>query len=1154
MLFYTTDFDKSVTPEEKDHLLMCLKSFELTTRQGAAQAARSESGQSERYQACHEDGYTIQFIGIHANDATRLIAAVVTDGEERHHFALEITETHDYQKTLVDNETRLSNWKERLLQFFPYISSIKKATNNEPTARLETTVKIRHNKIIKLNPEQEAVDESPPEQITFCFGPPGTGKTLVVTGFLERCILAERPTLFMGPELKLIQFVQEALYTRLSEEQRQLAHFHSWHSFLTMLMKEADLPPQLIYNPTLKNETRLLVTSDVLYAHLCPSHTPPKQTKALLNKYSIDMLFQEYQHVLLQPIWKRPDCFFLSMEEYQSLGVTQSRIPKQDRSDIHTLLQAFFYKVFDQPDIYYDQVLATKHIYLHLLRVPFKKFGAIALDEAQRLNPLQIACLLSTSMIEEGYTLVTSDPLQNIDSQPLAFMRPLEDYFACNNLSHLLRLSHLETTHRSSIFVTQLTKIWRNILLTLVGPDEIKTFSQMRLDERQIMGKITVAQYNQNLKTIIESNPSAMVLVPNYEASNNAWATSHLTTINEFQGLSGKTIVLDGLSEVYQKELQLLSKQLEAEDNPFDLDTPIVPARHFKSDTPLPLEIIRAIKAFIIALSRAEEELILINPHPILLKMIDYLHQKYAPKSEAAASSSAIPTDTSGAMSQPKVYSTREWFNRCKKHINDQLIPQACDLLKRGDIWGEHTTSVNALGSTLAAPGADKHEIMRQMKAILFPAPITLTSQTAVAALSEHPPIQVSLPSTPPAVLENLIALWETTYKAKWMNFAATLIKNPSKTNLITFFELQDIALINCILFVNTSPLHNPLIMQCVNTPRHLSTLQNVLATNPERYCAKITIQGLISPIKQVVNTIEYTTSGLIELTQNTADVFLFIITHNPTLAGQINGNMLCAPYATFANQNLDFNRSVLINISSLVVGQNVFLKLLTQNVRLAKEITAKALLRINLDHMSMNSTPFDYLIETQAGAEILYILFKENPELISDSILAALCKKLTKLNEKNRKVIICTGIASLASSEKGLMILELLLESFINFTPIITTNALDTSSSFMPHRSLREILSTKNLDNPRMEHLQQKVGAYLLQLDGNYPRPESSFKNDNQHKDNATGHPPEPLYRECIKKTVQEERCGRSISCKLPPEDHAEPIMQTARTMTHTS
>ena len=1074
MLFYTVDFDKSVTPAQKDNLLTRLKSFELTTQQGAAQAARSESGHSERYIAFHEDGYTIQFIGIHPNPATRLIGAVVTGFDRPHYFALELTETHDYVKTLVDNETRLANWKERLLNFMPYISSIQDKQVDEPDVILETKVKIRHNKIIKLNPQQEEIDERAAEQITFCFGPPGTGKTLIVTGFLERCISANRPTLFMGPEDKLVLFVKKSLHSRLTKAQQQLAHCHSWYSFLKTLATEANLPTQLIYEKNSEKEMRQLVTSPVLYAYLCPSHTPPKHTKALLKKYSIDTLFQEYQHVLLQPIWDKPDCLFLPEEDYQGLGVTQSRIPKQDRPEIHQILQAFYYHVCDHAETYFDEVIAAKHIYQHLLTNPFKKFGAIAIDEAQRFNPLQIACLLSTASIEEGYTLVTSDPLQNIDAQPLAFIRPLEDYFAHNHLSHLVQLTHLETTHRSSILVTELTKIWRNTLLKLVGPDEIKTFSQMRLDERQLMGKITIAQYNQDLKMLIESNPSAMVLIPSHHASPHAWATSHVTTINEFQGLSGKTIVIDGLFEIYQKELHLLNTILEEDENSFDLDTPLVPSRHFKSETPLPLEIIRALKAFIIALSRAEEELILINPHPILQKMIAYLHQRHTTTTEAVVLSA--DTATSYPPEKPKTYSTREWFNRLKQHINDQLIPQAADLLNRGDIWGEHTSALNALSVALTGPDADRQTILRQIKTLLFP---TTSSQKVIVA-SENPEQLVKQPVVN-TIPDNLMALWKDTYESKWKNFAATLFHNPNKANLIKFFELNNIGLITCILFVPTVESRGSLLLECL--ARHPDVLQEVLRVKPEIYCSKIMVQGLLYPTIIIKNSIEYRYNSLMLLTEDSGiKLFLFMITHHPRLATQLTGNIICDSFHTLGLAQIPtFNQSILHNLCADIKGQIVFLKLLELNPKLATEITAEALLRSPLLGLASIDPCIIGLCLHAEGHSILLILLTTNPGLTAELSPAVLTQHREMLDEKTKKIQYYTGVTSLAKSVNGLIALKLLL---LNNPQYITQECLDLklccSSEKKNTKTFRELLSTSISNNAMAEQTRREISAIL--------------------------------------------------------------------------
>lgn len=1058
MFYYTVNFEKNTTIAEKDLLLTRLKNFESTTQHGAAQAARSESGQSERYHVVQENGLTLHFIGIRFNQAGRLIGAIVTGGDETHYFALEITETHDYNKTLVGNEDRLNNWTERLLHFVPYIPSHQITSLNESDTSLRTKIKVRHNKLIKLNPQQETLDEAALNQITFCFGPPGTGKTLIISGFLERCILESRPTLFMGPENKLIQFMQTEVRSILNNTQQDLAHFHTWDSFLNTLAKNAKLPATLIYGDPLQNETRQFITLDVFYKYLCPSHTPSKAIKSLLKRFSMEILFQEYQHVFLQPTWSLPEEIYLSAEAYENLGSIQSRIPKSDRLEIHEILKAFYHHVSNQPALYYDPIIASKHVYLHLLKNPFKPFGAIAIDEAQRFNPIQIACLLSTSAIEEGYVLIAADPLQTIDSQPLAFIRPLEAYFTLHHLSYLMQLTHLEITHRSSILVTQLTKIWRNMLLRLVGPDELKTFSQMQLDDRQIMGKISFAHYDNDLKMKIESDPLAMVLIPHQNASANAWAVSHKTTVNEFQGLSSKTIVLDGFCETYHHELHQFSKELETHDDPFNVTLPLCPARHFKSENPLPLEIIKVIKAMIIALSRAEEELIIINPHPLLISMIQSLHQQINIGNQA--SSLGVETEKNQEIKLSH-QTTQQWFHRLKKHIDDQLIPQACDLLKRTDIWGIYTPQLSACADAIGQTNADKQAILQYIKTILF-APSPTTSIPELEQQSHLTSPQKNDCHSDTQSLENLRETWEVQFKTKWIAFAISLYKNPSKANLVAFFELKSSLLINCILFL---PIENPrisLMAHCLGS--HSATLKSVLLLKPALYCSKITLSGLLYPVLMPTEPDIEVFSGITFLTEDDGiDLFSIIVHYNPNLAQQLNGHVLCEPFDLLSSMTRTTkDQSILYNLCAGKREKSTLLKILGQNPRLASEITSQALLRTPIIGENIVPPPIIGLCEGEEGASIFLFLITQHPELINDLHPSLFLETRLNVDMSKTRIYPYTGISLLTANNTGLMVFNCLLRKNPLFSQYITADVLDFQIFMTTKKTttLREIIS----------------------------------------------------------------------------------------------
>ena len=823
MIYYTTDVEKQVTADELATIITSLKAFESSTQQGSAQASRTETGQSECYYSFREGGYTLHFIGLRLSDKNRVIAAVVVGGEEVHHFALEFT-AHEYDKTLVGNSIRLENWKERLLNYISYSCTMPTQPVAEEPLEQKIRLKNRHNKVLQLTVEQEEIDEGDMAKIVCCFGVPGSGKTLLVSGFIDRCIEAGRATLFVGPEEKLIQLVKESIPSRFSEEQRQLASIYSWENFLALLVEKAELPREFLHD----KKSQRLVTREVFYQHLSPSHTPSKAIRILLKNYPIEVLFQEYQHVFLQANWINPEAFFLTQEEYLALGRGQSRINKEDRASVYMHLKSFYDKV-SEPDSgsrYYDRVITTKKIYLHLLQVSFKPFRAIAIDETQCLHPLQLACILSTSTCEEGHVFLASDPLQNIDSQPLAFIRPLEDYLKHWHFDRLLQIAHLETTHRATILLSQMSKIWRNILLRLVGPDELKTFSQMRLDERQALGAIRFSSYNEVLKTKIESDPHAMILVSHEGGGVDRWNGSHTSTINEYQGLSAKTIVIDeGIFDFYKQELNELNKRLQGEDkdaDPFHLDTQLVAARQLKSETPVPLKLIQAIKALFIAFSRAEEQLIFINPPEILKDMIALVYKKHGASSipphapeprhctpqEGDSPSRTIERADTDRLAQADDRSIKCWLDRFTGNIKQGQLSQAYSLLIRKELWGDHAPAFNALVVSLEQKKEmsefDKQAIIAQAHRILFPtvkqAPLVAVASSAVVASAAPTPAESvpvkALISDPEEILKPL--------DKKWSTFAEDLCnpKNMSIANLKKAFDLTPLKT-NTIFFIH---------------------------------------------------------------------------------------------------------------------------------------------------------------------------------------------------------------------------------------------------------------------------------------------------------------------------------------------------------------
>jgi hypothetical protein len=506
----------------------------------------------------HHIGLDINWVGFRINDASRLIGAVVDVPEAGcYFFALDLTQTHDYQKTLVENASLRQGYLNAIKTFLSSGDTI--FTSSSSSAALSASADaphsfkrmVQHGKVW-LSPDitQIQLMDMPIHQGALCFAPPGAGKTMLGVQRAKDYVQHGLTVAMCTPTRRLA----ESLIKECGEQEiAQAVRVQTFEDVLESLGLARDKTlVDLEFFTKWCSEDRPKTLEKL-------SGTSKKSfTKAVKYK-SLSLLWQEFQYVFMQtPDWKNPSTAHLSLDEYCGLGVEQSRVAQEQRADIYqSVFAAFLANITDNPKLYFPPLEAHK-LYQQDLPADIK-VDALVVDEVQKLHPWVSACFfkLLNNPLAAGQFFICGDAHQGAECQQLRVAETLTNHLVGQKAK--LLLGHLLVNYRSSQAVTRLVLQTHSIEMMLLGSMEKKTHLRPEINCDAPEGQVKVLPYDDTIRKLIESDAGAYVLIPD-ESSRQAalqlWPKDLIVTLGEFAGLSGSSIVMYGFDQHFHKELR----------------------------------------------------------------------------------------------------------------------------------------------------------------------------------------------------------------------------------------------------------------------------------------------------------------------------------------------------------------------------------------------------------------------------------------------------------------------------------------------------------------------------------------------------------------------------------------------------------------------
>ncbi len=727
-------------------------------------------------------GHKFYWFGVRATLPGRLIGCVVKNIKTgaKTCFALDYTPTHAYRKTMVGNDEQRKQWREFIIgELNLHKDAVRAQESLEPIKRF-----ISHKgRFRKPDLTQLQAMDVPINQGVICFGSPGSGKSMLALERAKSYVEAGLAVSIVVPT----QLLATKLYAELADSCHQSKiNCWSWEEYLS---KIAQYYPELnlIHE---KGDGRRLVDVFLFAEHY---HELDKKIKALAP-YSV--LWQEFQYVLMRPNWENPSSLFLSLNEYQGLGIAQSSISQENRKVLYnTVFYPFFRKVSDSLK-FYCPIRKAHELYsqLKINRAPLI-FDALILDEVQTFHPWAWACLLALLKhpLSCGQFFISGDAHQSVECQQLRVLEPLRDYLAQEQA--LFPIISLEENHRSTKKVWGLVNRIHNAELILLGSLERDTHVIMKVSETAEEGSVTQGIYSPEYRTRIAEDSHAYVVIPDESSraeAENLWPTHQIVTRSEFQGVSAETIVMFGFSRWYKEVLNEIEMALKSVPDS-DLDSLQPYARKSKGEeNALNKRVI--FQALYTSASRAEKELFILESsdnkvHPFFSRMLPKVIQEIA----------AEPLE----MPKSKSSTPEEWFARAEQDYINGLRTQALQIFSQEALWGkekvetvhkflsQHTqTHQHCLEGTLNE--ADMKKFFAAIREILFP---SQSKQLVV-------PKKVSVPAKP---AQDLIPPKpvSTPVLSKWALFVEDFFKLCTNTkNVEAFLNLKKEKIVE-LLFVH---------------------------------------------------------------------------------------------------------------------------------------------------------------------------------------------------------------------------------------------------------------------------------------------------------------------------------------------------------------
>ena len=810
-IYYSFDIQK----KNSDKALSDVKTH-LETFLVSEQVASSSQSHCEQYGTTEDRTYKFQWIGIELNRPGRLIGAVVSAAHLpcRTFFALEVIESHDYQKTLVNNKQRLMNWQTFIRQFMDSLANDTTLTQDEKTEQASSRLVQHEGRYRTVDTKQIEVLDAPINQGSMCFGAPGTGKSLVSHQRTEEYMRESLFTAYFAPTPLLIDATLKEIDARGLG--RGLIQVFTWENFVKLM----DTKPELAHFGFANELKKTLVNMDFFnhwYKEL--SKTALHMTAQFIRDIPdniIPLLWHEFHNVFIQPIWSESSIPHLSEEQYAKLGIAQSNFPEDLRKGIYTHIFMPFYHDILKKNAYFPTLLAHR-LYHAMQTTPQKLFDALVGDEIQKFHPWQLACMLSTlrNPLLAGQFCLVGDAGQGVETQAIRIAEPMKLFFEWNKAS--VQFYCLEINHRSSQAVTRFVAQIHELEHKRLGSSERDTHTTVRLSNQAPEGEITIRPFEATLRKQIEQDPNAYIVIPHLSLLQQAcelWPTSQVVTLSEFQGMAADTIVMYGFSDYYDRQMTHINSTTDILP---DWNAASSYARKSKGVWEA-LSERECLQALYTAASRAIHTLIMIEDAPLITR----LHRACTPiVSSVMVEESESRMDTTTVMErldadvplealqqvqirteQPKL-SLKAWFLRARNDFDNGLILQAKGILCRRDLWS--SAQIETLKSMLHQNDAMDWDAI---ESVLFPkntvTPLsvsTLASSTSMItkALTAAP---APAPSSTESPLPPKWSAWvEELFNSLTASNIASLLKQPLLAQLLFSHTMKN----GFCLYINLS-------------------------------------------------------------------------------------------------------------------------------------------------------------------------------------------------------------------------------------------------------------------------------------------------------------------------------------------------------------
>lgn len=725
-IFYTQATEKYFSGVDSDSTLIS-RIHALLGNNESSLEAMALAHQTELFRTLHfsDDHYDIHWLGVRISDSDRLLGAVVRckDSGKRYFFALETT-PHDYQKTLVENKTRLCNWRKYMTEYLQNCfedsaeeSDKALASGSDP----EPVVKklFQHGGHFGvLNTSQEALLALPLHKGGICFGGPGSGKSclssLLMTKYTRDAALK---TLVIVPNKRL----QDAVVNELSEQgleeifAKTMSRVWSEDDFFIEMAKYY---PDLNLSYT-KEDSRTRVDFSHFKSFL----------KANRTYKSLDIdektLWQDFSYVWMQPDWTHTDLPHCSVDTYESLGVAQSSIEKAQRRDIHEKIYTPFFNQLSNTNEFYFLPYMAYLLYQRLSADPRPSilFDATLIDEIQLMHPWVWASVLQlrSTPLGAGQFFICGDAHQGGEHQALRVSERLRSYFEAQSVD--VSEYSLSVNHRSTQGVAQFVKKLHQLELTVLGSIERRTHIEVQVNPKAERGSVELRSYTSELASRMAGDAGVYVLIPNESMRAQAelrWAKEQIVTLREFSGMSANTLVMFLFSTRWLRELNDIAKACDASSS-FVLEEDQSYARKSKGLGEKAVLWRECVQSLYMAASRAANRLIIVEegrPHRLLQFMDEAAKRSFLGTESSSSSCYAAPGEGTCALGAKEAFSTpADWFQKAREDYKRGLKQQAIDNLCNEKRWGlELITKISPLFSSPLS----ETQIFEEIHRILF--------------------------------------------------------------------------------------------------------------------------------------------------------------------------------------------------------------------------------------------------------------------------------------------------------------------------------------------------------------------------------------------------------------------------------------------------